>query len=93
MSVCCATDCRRTSVTAWVAVSKVSVVICVLAVVQVDSFGAVAAAVGAVVDNDMVVARGDSGCERRGWRVCRGAVGRAASECRRLRGPGGSFEA
>jgi hypothetical protein len=51
----------------------------------------VAAEVAAVVGSDVAVATGDSGCERRGQGVCRSAVGRAGSECRRFRGAGDCF--
>jgi hypothetical protein len=79
--------------TAWLAVSEVGVAGWVLAVVQVDVLGAVAVAVGTVVDDDVAVAVSGSGCERRGWGLGWGAVGRLGSVCRRFRDAGGSSEA
>jgi hypothetical protein len=79
--------------TAWLAVSEVGVAGWVLAVVQVDVLGAVAAAVGTVVDDDVAVAVSGSGCERRGWGLGWGAVGWLGSECRHFRGAGGCSEA
>jgi hypothetical protein len=79
--------------TAWLAISEVGVAGWVLAVVQVDVLGAVAAAVGTVVDDDVAVAVSGSGCERRGWGLGWGAVGRLSSVCRRFRGVGSRFGA
>jgi hypothetical protein len=50
------------------------------------------AGIAAVVVSDMAVATGGSGCETRSGGVCRGAVGRLGSVCRRLQDAGGSFE-
>jgi hypothetical protein len=78
---------------AWLAVSEVGVAGWVLAVVQVDVLGAIAAAVGTVVDDDVAVAVSGSGCERRGWGLGWGGVGWSGSWCLHSRGVGGSFEA
>jgi hypothetical protein len=54
---------------------------------------AVAAAVTAVVGGDVAVGTGGSGCERRGWEACWGAIALPGSECCRLRGAGSRFGA
>jgi hypothetical protein len=69
------------------------VVVWVLDAAVVVVFGPVAAGFVAVFGCDVAVVTGGSGCERRSWRVCGGAVDRAGSECRLSRGAGGWFEA
>lgn len=76
--------CSNTSFRAWQSIHKVIAVICVLDETQVIILGVVAVAVGAVADSDVVVAVGSSGCEKRGWGLAWGAVGRLGSECRRF---------
>ena len=59
-------------------------------VVVSRGFVAVAAT---VVDDDVALAVGGLGHERRGWGVSRGAVDRFGIVCRRFRGAGGCFSA
>ena len=58
---------------AWLAISRADVWVLVIA--QVVIFQPFVSGVVAVVDGDVVVAGGGSGCKTRGCRVCRGAVG------------------
>jgi hypothetical protein len=88
-----AVDCRRTFITAGLAVLGVSVAIRVLAVAQVVVPEVVVPGLAAVVGSDVVVAVGSSRCEVGGKGVSRGAIGWFGSECRRTRGAGGRFEA
>jgi hypothetical protein len=53
----------------------------------------VATGFDAVVDYDIAVTWGGSGCGTRGWRLGCGAIGWFGCECRRLRGVCGCFEA
>ena len=71
------------SFTAWLMFSKERVAVWALDITQVLVLGVGVAGVVPVVDCDVVVAVGGSGCETRGCRVCRGAVGRLGSVCRR----------
>jgi hypothetical protein len=79
------------SFTVSLTVSGVSVAVWVLDEAQVFVSGAVVAVVGAIVDDNTALAMGHSGCERRGWECCCGAVGRLSSICRCFRGVGSWF--
>ena len=74
------------------AVSEVSLVVWVLDVAQVVVPRVVATVFVAVIGCDVEAAVGGSGHETRGCRVCKGAVCRLGSVCRRSRGAGGSFD-
>ena len=82
-SVFSAIDGPCVSFTVSLTVSGVSVAVWVLDEAQVVVSGAVVAVVGTVVDDNVALAMGHSGCERRGWECCCGAVGRLGSECHR----------
>ena len=92
-SVCWGADSRRGLSGAWVAVSRVVVAGWVLDTALVVVSRGVVAAVGAVVDDDVALAVGGSGPERRGWERCCGAVGRLGGVCHRFRGVWGWFGA
>jgi hypothetical protein len=68
-------------------------VIWVLDAAVVVVMGVVVAAVDIVVDDDVAVTPGASGCETRGWGAGWSIVGWAGSEYRRSRGAGGDFGA
>jgi hypothetical protein len=79
------------SVTAWLAISKLVVVVWVPSEVQVV-LEVVVAGGAIIVCGDVAVAKGSSGCKRRGWRVGLDAVGWFGSVCHCFEGLGAISE-
>jgi hypothetical protein len=81
-SVCWAVDSHRGLLGVWVAGSEVVAVVWVLDPALAVVSGELVAGAAAVVDCDMAVAIGSSGCEMKGLGPGWGVVGSAGSECR-----------
>jgi hypothetical protein len=92
-AVCSAVNGLPASFAASLSVSRVVVVVWVLDAALLIISGVVVAGNVGVGGCDVVIARGGSGCEQRGWGLRWGAVGRPGRECCHSKGAGGSFEA
>ena len=80
-----AVDGISASFTVSFSIPGVSVAVWVLVVVQVVVSQGFLVIVAVVVGDDVAVAVGGSGCERRGWKDSRGGLGRPGIECRHSR--------
>ena len=81
-SICWVSDRRCGLSTAWVAFSEVLAAVCAPVVAQVVVSWGFLVVIVVIVGDDVAMAVGGSGCERRGWGDSRGAVDRFGTVCR-----------
>jgi hypothetical protein len=83
-SICWATGCRGTCLTAWLAVSEMVAAVCVVAAALDAILEVVAVGDIGIGSCDVATAVGCSRRKMKGWGACLSAVGSPGSECRRF---------